>query len=461
MRSRDWILCLTVVLAGAVTVRSSLAQTTSGSWSGAAPLPGPLESFAAAAGTDGYIYVFGGSTTSRAPLNTAEVYDPVTNRWSALAPMPTARLGLAAATGPDGRIYVMGGFDGAILNTVEACNPSTNTWSTVAPLPTPRDFPAAAAGPDGRIYVMGGAPLTARVDAYDPASNTWAEMASMPTARVSAAATVGLDRRVYVIGGFTDKGASSAVEAYDPATDTWRTLASLPTPTDALAAATGSDGRIYAIGGVISDGLSSTDYLNTVEVYDPSTNTWSMGAPMPTSRAGLAAVRGSDGRIYAIGGFIRIPSGNVSVPSDLSTVEVYTTGGPPTLVPTTILTVTPSPTPAPRVAVASRVAPVPGQPGAATASLSVSFSSALPGQGEVYFGSGPGCLGLVEVATEDLHPGSTQHTVVVTGNDLPGTVGNDGIIPGVTYWFEVVTVTSSGMDVDNNNGHCYSVTVPT
>src|SRR5579859_1216851 len=57
-----------------------------------------------------------------------------------------------------------------------------------------------------------------------------------------------------------------------------------------------------------------------------------------------------------------------------------------------------------------------------TASFTVTFSSTLPGQGEVYFGSGSGCLGLVEVATQDLHPGTTQHTVVVMGNDLPGTV---------------------------------------
>jgi hypothetical protein len=49
---------------------------------------------------------------------------------------------------------------------------------------------------------------------------------------------------------------------------------------------------------------------------------------------------------------------------------------------------------------------------------------------------------------------------VVTGNDLPGTVGDNGIIPGVTYWFEVVTVTRSGVEVDTNTGHCYNVTIP-
>jgi virginiamycin B lyase len=95
-----------------------------------------------------------------------------------------------------------------------------------------------------------------------------------------------------------------------------------------------------------------------------------------------------------------------------------------------------------------------------SASFTVSFSSSAPGQGEVDFGSGPGCSGLVEVATQDVRPGTTQHTVVVTGNDLPGTVGDNGIQAGTTYWYEVVTVTRTETEIDTNGGTCYSVTVP-
>ena len=78
----------------------------------------------------------------------------------------------------------------------------------------------------------------------------------------------------------------------------------------------------------------------------------------------------------------------------------------------------------------------------------------------MYFGSGPDCSGLVEVATQDLHAGSTSHTVWVMGNDLPGTVGDNGIQPGATYWYEVVTMSAAGMEIDNNAGHCYSITIP-
>jgi virginiamycin B lyase len=95
-----------------------------------------------------------------------------------------------------------------------------------------------------------------------------------------------------------------------------------------------------------------------------------------------------------------------------------------------------------------------------SASFAVSFTSSIPGQGSVYFGSGPGCSGLVEVATQDLHPGTTHHSVVVTGNELPGTVGDNGIQVGTTYWFETVTATSNGTEYDDNGGRCYSVTIP-
>jgi hypothetical protein len=93
-----------------------------------------------------------------------------------------------------------------------------------------------------------------------------------------------------------------------------------------------------------------------------------------------------------------------------------------------------------------------------SASFEVTFSSSEPGQGQVLFG--PTCSSLVMTATQDRGAGTTQHSVLVTGNDLPGTVGNIGITPGATYSFEVATVTMSGEETDNNGGSCYGVTIP-
>jgi parallel beta-helix repeat protein len=92
--------------------------------------------------------------------------------------------------------------------------------------------------------------------------------------------------------------------------------------------------------------------------------------------------------------------------------------------------------------------------------FTVAFNSNNPGNGMVLFGSGPGCNGLVGTATQDQGAGTTTHIIVVKGNDLPGSVGDNGIQPGATYWYEFVTATATGPEIDNNGGKCYSVTIP-
>src|SRR5207253_6298518 len=81
------------------------------------------------------------------------------------------------------------------------------------------------------------------------------------------------------------------------------------------AAALGPDGHIYVIGGTKGGSSDSSNFLHTVEAYDPTTDTWtcSIGdincatslqtiAPMPTQREALGAATGPDGQIYAVGG---------------------------------------------------------------------------------------------------------------------------------------------------------------
>lgn len=93
-----------------------------------------------------------------------------------------------------------------------------------------------------------------------------------------------------------------------------------------------------------------------------------------------------------------------------------------------------------------------------TQGFAVTFTSTNPGQGRILFG--PSCSALVMTATRDVGAGTTSHTVFVTGNDLPGTVGDVGLLPGARYYYEAVTVSPSGTEIDNNGGNCYAVTIP-
>ncbi len=81
---------------------------------------------------------------------------------------------------------------------------------------------------------------------------------------------------------------------------TWTLVAPMPTARLGLAATTGKHGIIYAIGG--STGLSGGTIVPTVEAYDQKAGTWSAAAPMPTARRYLMAATDQQGRVYAIGG---------------------------------------------------------------------------------------------------------------------------------------------------------------
>jgi N-acetylneuraminic acid mutarotase len=178
-----------------------------------------------------------------------------------------------------------------------------------------------ATGLDGQIYALGGSGFRSapqsEVWAYDPCANTWTKKAPMPTARYWFQAAAGRDGKIYAIGGIVTHPDGTyddlaTVEAYDPTTNTWSGRASMPTPREALQVVLGSDGLIYATGGLLKGQL-----LAVHEAYDPTTNTWTKRAPMPTARSFVDGVTASDGRIYAIGGQA------VGASSIIKKVEIY------------------------------------------------------------------------------------------------------------------------------------------
>jgi N-acetylneuraminic acid mutarotase len=90
----------------------------------------------------------------------------------------------------------------------------------------------------------------------------------------------------------------NTLEAYDPSTDTWTTKAPMPTARSGLSASV-IGGKLYAVGG---NSQYPYTVFNKVEAYDPATDAWTTEPSMPTARTGLATgVVG--GRLFAIGGY--------------------------------------------------------------------------------------------------------------------------------------------------------------
>ena len=238
--------------------------------------------------------------------------------WATRADMPTARWGLSTSV-VGGKIYAIGGDGPArrALSVVEAYDPATDTWTAKSEMPTAR-WVHSASVVDGRIYVIGGSPSypfsgILALEVYEPATDTWTRKADLPRAKYTGATSV-VGGKIYTFGGYASR---QQVDEYDPVTDTWTRKAGMPTLFRVCPSSSVVDGRIYVSGG--HPGSSPYPGINTVEVYDPATDTWTGASDMPTGRYGPHASV-VDGMIYVIGGNDGWPA------PPLGTVEEYDPG---------------------------------------------------------------------------------------------------------------------------------------
>ena len=171
------------------------------------------------------------------------------------------------------------------------------------------------------IYIIGGYDETGEgvgmVEMYNSTSDSWtSDVAQLPVPLHHTSAD-SFQGKVYVAGGYTgDWIASDRLFIYDPLTNQWTQGNPMPTPRG-YPVANFVNGTFYVIGG--DGGASKERALNATESYDPLTNQWTEHAPMPTPRHHAASAV-IDGEIYVIGGRIGEPLYNVDL------VEKYNPG---------------------------------------------------------------------------------------------------------------------------------------
>ena len=148
--------------------------------------------------------------------------------------------------------------------------------------------------------------------------NTWTTGTAMPKAVTYGAAAV-LKAHIYVIGGndapgHTAGGVISDVQIYDPVTETWSMGTPFPTPIEAASAAV-VKGVLYVFGGS-TDASTAT---NAVWAFNAKKKTWTAMAPMPTARWGTeAVVQKTTNIVFLIGGDV-----NTSGNGNVANVESY------------------------------------------------------------------------------------------------------------------------------------------
>lgn len=118
---------------------------------------------------------------------------------------------------------------------------------------------------------------------FDYGQNSWSALPDVPDTmgKIAAAASV-VKGKIYIIGGYHvfangDEISSDKVHVFDPQTDNYLPDgAAVPIPVDDQVQAVWRDSLIYVVGG-----WSNTAHTTAVQIYNPTTNTWAAGTPLP------------------------------------------------------------------------------------------------------------------------------------------------------------------------------------
>src|SRR5712691_2695828 len=254
--------------------------------------------------SDGRVLVTGGALPGgTSGSDHSDIFDPVTETWTRGPDMHRGRFYPTTVSTADGRVWVFGGKDasGKSNAEVEVFTEGAGPRGTDAYVPVPAASKAMALFPrmllldDGRMIHVGEEPTT---DIFDPTTLAWQSIGSSHGGiRYEGSAVMlppGHDR-IMIMGGGSKSGAgTNSAEILDlsqPA-PAWRATNPMHVQRMHVNNAILPDGTIYVAGG---DSL-------TVELFDPTTESWSVMAPLATTRGyHSTAVLLPDGRVLEAG----------------------------------------------------------------------------------------------------------------------------------------------------------------
>jgi hypothetical protein len=208
-----------------------------------------------------------------------------------------------------GLILALGGLIGAaalVLGPARLASAQSfaPNWSYTGNLNFARVNHTATLLPNGKVLVAGGYwnGVLNSAEVYDPATGTWSSTGNLNTAREGHTATLLPNGKVLVAGANnTDSGANNrglnSAELYDPATGTWTSTGNLNAARRNHTATLLPNGKVLVAGG-------DTLLGHSTELYDPATGMWSITGNLNIARAYHTATLLLNGKVLVAGGFL-------------------------------------------------------------------------------------------------------------------------------------------------------------
>lgn len=185
-------------------------------------------------------------------------------------------------------------------------------------------FLHASAALGNTFMVSGGwsGPATISDDAeiLEEDGHTWMSAGHMPGGpRAGHSMTTLADRsRVLVVGGCLTDHNLTDVDLYDQKTNLWRALPGTRVPRCRHTATLLGDGRVLIVGS-LGNKLEPSS-----EIFDPATETWSEGPPLPRGLFDHKAVALPDGNVAVVGGSLDPFDGDASATSGAEVFDAAT-----------------------------------------------------------------------------------------------------------------------------------------
>ncbi len=171
---------------------------------------------------------------------------------------------------------------------------------------------------DGRLIIAGGDSGGDDLDSvefYDSATGFSQEIAGVKLnhARSSHTATLLRNGKILVAGGFNAVVNPVESELFDPSTNKWTISGSLHQDRYFHTATLLNNGQVLVVGGYANSGQT----LKSAELYDPATGKWTDTGSLTTGRTFHTATLLPNGKVLVTGGYYRVND------TELSSTEIY------------------------------------------------------------------------------------------------------------------------------------------
>lgn len=264
--------------------------------------------------SNGKVLVAGGTGA----LSSAEIYDPSTEQFTVTGTMAVGRQYAKAVTLENGKVLVVGGKNATNdpLVSAELYDPATGTFSLTGSMSSSRgSYHSITLLQSGKVLVTGGSfagaqgDIRGNAEIYDPSTATFSAVSNnMSNARNGHGAALLPNGKVLLAGGRSLAWGATTVttaDLYDPATNSFAATGNITGAARSMSNNYGGDAVLLPNGKVLlvgshQDGCTAS--LNTSDLYNPTTGTFSAGPTMGTARQVNGATLLPDGNVFVSGG---------------------------------------------------------------------------------------------------------------------------------------------------------------